>query len=59
MEALKLEPILEQIKKQKNIISKARDELREIEEELSTEIDTFDQAIEDLESALDLLSQYV
>jgi predicted nucleic acid-binding Zn-ribbon protein len=59
MELIKLESILKEIKEQKDIIAKARDRLREIEEELASEADTFDQAVEDLENAIDLLSQYV
>jgi predicted nucleic acid-binding Zn-ribbon protein len=59
MELIKIESILKEIKEQKDIIAKARDRLREIEEELASEADTFDQAVEDLENAIDLLSQYV
>lgn len=59
MELIKLEPVLEEIKKQENIIAKARDSLREVEEELAAEVDVFDQAIEDLKNAIDLISQYV
>jgi prefoldin subunit 5 len=56
---LELEPALEQIKAQKEIITNARDELRNILEQLETEVQTFDEGVEDLESAIDLLSQYV
>lgn len=59
MELIKVEPILEEINKQKTVIAGARDKLNEIKDELETEIETFDEAIEDLESATDLLSQYV
>lgn len=59
MELAKLEPLLKEISKQKNIITDARNKLREIKDELDTEIYTFDQAVEDLEGAIDLLSQYV
>ena len=56
---LKLESVLEQIKEQKEIIANARDELIKILEQLESEVQTFDEGIEDLESAIDLLSEYV
>jgi hypothetical protein len=56
---LELEPALEQIKTQKEIIANARDELRKILEQLEIEVQTFDEGVEDLESAIDLLSEHV
>lgn len=56
---LELEPALKQIKEQKEIIANARDELCKILEQLETEVQTFDEGVEDLESAIDLLSEYV
>lgn len=56
---LELEPALEQIKAQKEIIANARDELRKILEQLEVEVQTFDEGVEDLESAIDLLSEHV
>jgi len=51
--------ILEQIEKQKEIIAKARDDLREIQNSLETELETFDQGLEDLGTAIDLFSEHV
>lgn len=56
---LKLEPALKQIKEQKKIIANARDELINILEQLELEVQSFDEGVEDLENAIDLLSQYV
>ena len=56
---LELEPALKQIKEQKEIIANARDELIKILEQLESEVQTFDEGVEDLESAIDLLSEYV
>lgn len=39
----KMELVLEQIEKQRRIIAKARDELKEIQDQLETELKTFDQ----------------
>ena len=65
----KLKPIIAEIKKQKDILSKAQNDLRDIENTLCAisniesalryKIDTFDLAIEDLQKTINLLSEYV
>lgn len=51
--------VIDQIEKQKKIIAKACDELKEIQEQLEIELETFDQGLEDLENAIDLFSEYI
>lgn len=51
--------IVAQIKKHKDEIAKRRDLLREIYEDLETEIEAFDNGIRSLEEAIDYISEVV
>lgn len=51
--------ILRKIEKQKQIIAKARDELRDLVSEVSDIADNCDSAVDHIESAADDLSHYL
>ena len=54
-----IKEVVEEMKKHKAVITEERDKLREIEEELCTEADSFDEDIQELESAIGTFSKYV
>ena len=51
--------IISQIKKHKDEIARRRDLLREIYEDLETEIESFDNGVRSLEEAIDYISEVV
>ncbi len=51
--------VMAKIKRHKDAIAKHRDALREIYEDIECVIDSTDDAVVMLESAIDILSQYV
>ena len=56
---LKLATFIKQIKQHVNEIAKHRDALRDIEHDLNSILDSTNQGLEDLECAIDTLSQYL
>ena len=59
MKKTRLSKLVAEVKRRKDIIAFQRDKLRDIADELETELSSFDQCIEDLESAILTLSQIV
>ena len=56
---MKKQKLIKEIEKHKNAIAKHRDALREIYEEIETDLDAFDRGIDYLQCAIDDISEVV